>query len=70
MARGRRNLTLGERYKKVTEEIRATKEALKELEIEKKELEEQLRIKRLEELDNLITAKGLSIDAVKTMLDK
>lgn len=69
MARGRKPaLTLDEQLEKITEEIENMESSLKELKSAKKELEEQIRINRLAELDDLITASGKSIDEIKELL--
>ena len=63
MARGRKPaLTLDERLDKITEEIENMENSLKELKSTKKVLEEQIRMNRLAELDEIITASGKSID--------
>lgn len=36
----------------------------------KKELEEEIKMNRLSELDELINSKGLSIEEVKALLEK
>ena len=65
MARGRKPaLTLDERLDKITEEIENMENSLKELKSTKKVLEEQIRMNRLAELDEIITASGKSIDEV------
>ena len=69
MPRGKR-LTLEDKLTKITEEIEKMKESLAELEATKEELEEQIRINKLSELDDLITESGLSYDEVKEMLIK
>ena len=61
-------LTPEEQIEKLTADIEAAKEHVKEMEKQKKDLEEQIRINRLNELDELITASGKSIDEVKALL--
>ena len=69
MPRGRKPaLTLEERLQKITEEIDDLKANIKELEKTKTDLEEQIRLNRLSELDDLITESGLSFEEVKEML--
>ena len=69
MARGRKpTLTLDEQLEKITAEIENMESSLKELKSAKKDLEEQIRMNRLAELDELITASGKSIDDIKELL--
>lgn len=69
MARGRKPaLTLDEQLEKITAEIENMESSLKELKSAKKDLEEQIRMNRLAELDELITASGKSIDDIKELL--
>ena len=71
MARGRKPaLTLEEQLTKITEEIDKMKASLKELEKTKDDLEEQIKMNKLSELDELITESGLSYDEVKNILKK
>lgn len=71
MARGRKPaLTLDEQLEKITEEINNMEASLKELKKVKKDLEEQIKMNRLSELDELIEKNGLSYDEVKEMLSK
>ena len=44
--------------------------SLKKLKATKKELEEQIRLTRLAELDDIISEKGLSFEEVKELLNK
>ena len=68
MARGKKSYSLEEQMDKIIAEIESTEESLKELKRTKKELEEQIRLNRLSELDQLISASGKSIEEVKAML--
>lgn len=69
MARGRKPaLTLDEQLEKITAEIENMESSLKELKGAKKDLEEQIRMNRLAELDELITASGKSIDEIRELL--
>lgn len=71
MARGRKQaLTLDEQLAKITEEIENMEASLKVLKKSKKELEEQIKMNRLSELDELITESGLSYDEVRELLSK
>lgn len=69
MARTRK-LTVEEQLEKITSEIAEMEQTLKELKRTKKELEAQVRMGRLIELDDLIAAKGLSLDEVREMLEQ
>lgn len=69
MPRGKR-LTLEEKLAKITEEIDNMKSSLAELESTKEELEEQIRMNKLSELDDMITESGLSYEKVKELLSK
>ncbi len=68
MPRGRKSLTLDEQLEKITNEIENMESSLKEMKKAKKELEEQIKIARLSELDELISASGKSFDEVKELL--
>ena len=71
MARGRKKaLTLDEQLKEVISELEATEEKLKGLKKQKEELEGQIKMKQLEELNDFISSRGLSIDEVKEILEK
>lgn len=70
MARGRKNLTLGEQLVKINTEIKNMENSLKELKKAKKDLEDKIRQERLAELDDLIAEKGLSFEDVKALLEK
>ena len=71
MARGRKKaLTLEEQLEKISADIEATENQLKELKNTKKELEEKVKMNRVAELEEFISSRGLSIDDVKEMLDK
>lgn len=71
MARGRKAaLSLEEQLTKITEEIENMKVSLKELEKTKKDLEDQIKMNRLSEIDELIEESGLSYDEVKKLLSK
>ena len=71
MPRGRKPaLTLEEQLQKITDEIDDLKANIKELEKAKEYLEEQIRLNRLSELDDLITESGLSFEEVKELLNR
>ncbi len=71
MARGRKvALSLDEQLAKITTEIENMENSLKELKATKKNLEEQIKMARLSELDELISASGKSFEEIKEMLSK
>ncbi len=69
MARGRKSLSLDEQLVKINIEIDKLENSLKELKQSKKTLEEQIKMNKLTELDELISEKGLSLDDVKKLLE-
>lgn len=71
MARGRKKaLTLDEQLKNVISELEETEGKLKELKKQKEELQSQIKMKQVEELNDFISSRGLSIDEVKELLEK
>lgn len=68
MARGRKSYTLEEKLQNVTNDIENTKMCLQKLEEEKKDLEEQIRQQRLEEIDKMMTKNGKTFDDVMAFL--
>ena len=70
MPRGRKSLTLDEQLAKITEEIDNMEESLKKLKATKKDLEEQIKLNRLSELDDLIRQNGMSIEDIKNILNE
>lgn len=71
MARGRKKaLTLDEQLEKVISELEETEGKLKELKNQKNTLEEQIKMKQVEELNDFISSRGLSIDELKELLEK
>lgn len=68
MARQRRNLSLEEQLVNVVSDIEATEKHLQELRESKKDIEEKIRVKNMEELDTLITQSGKSYEEVKALL--
>lgn len=70
MARGRKSLSLEEQLAKITTEIENMENSLKEMKSAKKDLEDQIKMARLSELDELIIASGISLEELKTMLSK
>lgn len=68
MARNRRNITPEEQLEQLSVDIENMEETLKEMKRTKKELESQIKMNKLEELYNIITSNGKTIDEVKDML--
>lgn len=68
MARGKKNLTLEEQLGKISTEIENMESSLKELKKSKKELEDEIKMNRLSELDDLIASSGKSFEEVKALL--
>ena len=70
MARGRRKqtATLEEKIVEITSEIENMESTLKALKAERKDLENQLRVKELDDLDNLMKEKGISFEKLKEMI--
>lgn len=69
MARGVKKLSLDEQLAKITTEIENMENSLREMKQAKKDLEEQIKMARLVELDELISSKGLSFEEVKSLLE-
>ena len=69
MARGRKKLSLDEQLEQIIIEIQNTENFLNEMKQKKKELEEKIKQQQLNELNDLIAAKGLTFDEVKRMLE-
>lgn len=63
-------LTPEEQLEKLAADIEAAKSSIKEMEKQKKELEAQIKMDRLSEIDELITASGKSIEEIKEILSK
>ena len=70
MARGKKNLSLEEQLANITVEIESMETSLSKLKETKTELEKQIKQNRLAEIDELITASGMSIEEVKVLLSK
>lgn len=68
MARGKKNLTLEDQLLQLTSEIESMESSIKEKKKLKKELEEQVKMNRLVELDELIVTSGKSFEEVKELL--
>lgn len=69
MARGRKPaLSLDEQLANVITKIDNMESSIKELKKTKKDLENQIKQKKLIELDDIISEKGLTLDEVKKIL--
>lgn len=70
MTRGRRKQTstLEEKIVEITSEIENMESTLKALKAERKDLENQLRVKELDDLDKLMKEKGISFEKLKEMI--
>ena len=68
MARGRKTYTPEEKLEIVLVDIEKTKECLKRLEAEKIDLESQIKMKRLEEIEKLMSESGKTFDDLKILL--
>lgn len=69
MARGRKKaLPLEGQLEKVISDISFTEEALKELKLKKKTIEEKMKIQKLDQLNAVISEKGLTIDQVTDLI--
>ena len=68
MARGKRKLSLEEQLAKITTEIENMENSLKEMRQAKKELEEQIKMARLSEIDELMTENNLSFEDLNALL--
>lgn len=68
MARGRKSYTLEEKLDMVNTKIEQTKELLNSLRTEKKELEEQIKNKQLNELFDIINESDTSFSEIKELL--
>lgn len=70
MARGRKSLTLEEKLLQIDNQIEEYEKMIKNLKEQKKQIETEIKAKRLNELDELITASGKSFDEIKELLSK
>lgn len=68
MARQRRILSLDEQLEKVISDIEITEKHLQELRELKKNVEEKIRVRNMEELDALIVQSGKSYEEIKALL--
>lgn len=70
MARPKKTFSLDEQLENVISEIETLEVNLKEKKALKKDLEAQIKMNRLSELDEIITASGKSFEEVKKLLNK
>lgn len=70
MARGRKSLTPEENLERIIGLIKENEDAIKKLKSEKIQVEEEIKQKRLSELDALISESGKSLEEVKELLSK
>ena len=68
MARGKRLLSLEEQLAKVVEDIATAEKTLQELNDAKKDIEEKIRVRNMEELDALIVKEGKTYEEIKAMI--
>lgn len=69
MARRKTHYTLDEEYKLLVEQIDSTEQSLSEMKTKKKELEEQIKQQKLEEIYTMIQEKGMDLDQVKELIE-
>lgn len=70
MARKKTNYTLEEKISMLTEEITSIEESLKAKKEQKRELEKELKEQQMNDIYNLIQAKGLDLEQVKDIIAK
>lgn len=68
MARGKRKLSLEEQLAKITTEIDNMENSLKEMRQTKKDLEDQIKMNRLSEIDELMVENNLTFDDLRALL--
>lgn len=68
MARKKTNYTLEEKISMFTEEIASMEESLKAKKEQKRELEKELKEQQMNDIYNLIQAKGLDLEQVKDII--
>lgn len=68
MARKKTNYTLEEKILMLTEEIASIEESLKAKKEQKRELEKELKEQQMNDIYNLIQAKGLDLEQVKDII--
>lgn len=70
MARGRKSYTLEEKLEKINSQIDEYTEQIISLKEQKKEIEKEIKNKKLLELYDAVQASGKSIEEVKEILSK
>lgn len=71
MARGRKKAASPEeQLQQIIEEISTKENELKELKVQKKELEEKIKNQKLEDLYSIIKESGKSLDEIKELINK
>lgn len=68
MARKKTHYTLEEKISMLTEEIASIEESLKAKKEQKRELEKELKEQQINDIYNLIQAKGLDLEQVKDII--
>lgn len=69
MPRGRKSYTLEEQLERITNEISNMETSLAEMKRAKKKLEDQIKMNRLSELDDLLTEKGITIEKIMELIE-
>lgn len=70
MARGRKSLTPEENLERINSLIKENEDTIKTLKAEKVQVEQEIKQKRLAELDALISESGKSFEEIKKLLSK
>lgn len=69
MAKMKKNLTLEEQLSMINTQIEKSEEQLKEYKRQKKELERAIKTEQLEQLYDIVTSSGKTIDEVKDIIE-
>ncbi len=69
MPRGRKSYTLEEQLERITNEISNMETSLAEMKKAKKKLEDQIKMNRLSELDDLLTEKGITVEKIRELIE-
>ena len=69
MPRGRKSYTLEEQLERITNEISNMETSLAEMKKAKKKLEDQIKMNRLSELDDLLTERGITIEKIMELIE-
>lgn len=70
MRKAKKQETLQEQFERISIELEQAKEKVRILRKEKKELEEKIRIKELEDFDQLRREKGKTMEEVRAFLSE